>query len=1648
MSALLVAVFFTTPAAALATAAGAAAVPVVIHFLNRRRFVVVDWAAMRFLQAAIKRTTRRLRLEQLLLLAVRTLLILLPVLAMAAATNWAESTWARLFPNAARGAAYAGQTHHVLILDGTLSMTARRDDGSAFERAQAMAAKLVRNAPGGDGFSLIVLGAPPKVIVPGPANDPARVVREIEELQCTHGLADVAQSLQFAEDALNRPSARYVRRVVYLFTDMQRTQWMAPTTPSGTWLEAWQRLHARADVAFVDVGGGASNNLAVTGLTLDDPFITAGSHVALSATIHNFGSEDRRQLGVELWQSKLGSGDDQASKSRIVRQELIDVAAGATATLAFPAEFRQAGEYRLEIRLPADVLAADDRRAIGVHVRQSLPVLLVNGRPASDPFVTATGWLAAALNPFQSNHNRPFKSKGSEKPVTQPSDVEGGSITPAQPYEIDANRFRDPDLQLDDYDCVFLCDFARPTVRDRERLDAYVNRGGTVIITLGPSCDPDSYQRALTGDGDGLLPARLTTRHRAVDGQFFTLAADDDAFRRPPLAAFVADDDRAALMAARFKEYWQVEPSPKATPRRILSFAPPATFGDALIYEWSRGRGRVVLITSTVNTDWSGWPISPSFPPFVQELVRSTARTLPRRDLVVGEAIDEYLPLTTTATEATVTPPDGTPIPVSLITVEDTPRLRFTDTKVSGLYSVHIKGQPDRVFAVNVSSGGESDLRRIEHSDLPPTGTGDEPQVVTDPSLVRHRPETIQESESPPIAPSNSAIGNSVARWLLVAGSLMLFVEPILAWRFGSARGPVSAIDQPANTSARRARNRAVAWLTVLPLMTIVIGAVVMLHAAVTGSLLAFFPANAREWIEHSLGVPTAAPGEGTRWRLDQLPVFTGDPTADRWLVGTVAVLALAAAGFIYWHELRRTSRLAGGPLVGLRWGLVLLALFVLLPQLRIIFEREGWPDLVVLIDDSQSMSVIDESADAVVKAPAVSGQPTRLELAKRLLAQNGQDWLSRLSGGKQARLHVYHVSDRLARLGEINDSRDIRTTDLEIGKLQATGSASRLGDAVRGVLQEFRGAALAGVVLLTDGITTDGDDLASAGRHASRAGVPLYLVGLGDAKEPKDIALTDLRVDDVIHVGDRLVFEAKVSAKGGITGNVAVTLFEKQGEQLIALGRKEIALDAAGAPVPVRLTHTPKEPGERVYVLSIPPLPGEVDQANNRLERTVTVDEFKRTRVLFIEGRPRYDFRFVKTLFERETEAIRGNKSIDLKVLLADADIDFSRQDRTAIEAFPSSKEDLFARFDAIILGDVAPDHPQLGEKRLQWLADFVKEKGGGLLFLAGPNAMPHAYRGTPLAGVLPVDSTSAKAGGTVNATGYRPVLTTIGRAHPALRFAPDEAENTEIWSRFKPFLWAATGMTPKPAAEVLATLPAEQGNGEPLVVQQFVGAGRVVYLGFEESWRWRFRADEPRFNQFWIQMVRYLARVRPSRAEIRLDRQTPYRRGEPIRLTVRFPEDKPPPPADAVVRVILDRTPTSGPAERQTLQLAAMPGARGTYETIVTRTPDGSYHFSLAGVEGRAPTADARVLPPPGEMDRLRMNRSDLERAAELSRGKFYTLPDALKLPEELPPLPRVTLHQPRPPYPLWNTPFVVLLGLSLLAGEWLLRKRQQLL
>src|SRR5262249_48656184 len=154
----------------------------------------------------------------------------------------------------------------------------------------------------------------------------------------------------------------------------------------------------------------------------------------------------------------------------------------------------------------------------------------------------------------------------------------------------------------------------------------------------------------------------------------------------------------------------------------------------------------------------------------------------------------------------------------------------------------------------------------------------------------------------------------------------------------------------------------------------------------------------------------------------------------------------------------------------------------------------------------------------------------------------------------------------------------------------------------------------------------------------------------------------------------------------------------------------------------------------------------------------------------------------------EREAANKQGNRSIQLKVLLLDADRDFAVQDKSAIDEIPAESE--LRAFDVIILGDVDPRHPKLDQKKLELLRDFVRERAG-MLFIAGEQNMPHAYRDTPLADILPIawggpgeveDPAEKRLLEFGLSNGYRLKLTGLGQQHPIFRFASEDADNAAI--------------------------------------------------------------------------------------------------------------------------------------------------------------------------------------------------------------------------------------------------------------------------
>ena len=1812
--------FFGLWETTLAVGAGAVSVPIIIHLLNRRRYRIVTWAAMRFLLAAQKQNTRRLRLEQLILLLVRVGVIALIVFAMASVMPWAENLWAAIWPEGGRAGAPQGtRIHHIIVLDGSLSMNLAPDGQPLFERARQLALAKIKQAATGDGFSVLLMRDNPTWIVGEASHNAAKVIRAVEEMRAGHGNAALAATLYMVSSKLSEASSRFPNQMVYFFTDLQRATWAGlPTGDSakdmieGKSKAPWDDIQQRARTVFVDVGRDDADNVAVTDLMIDEPFITTGMEAPIAAVIQHFGKRDKPRVQVELLVGRAReAGNDTPLSPRVVAQELISpLRAGERRAVNFKYKFPDPGAYavQVQVRTEGDDLELDNVRSAILSVKDTIPVLLVNGKPAPDRFDRATEYLRLALNPFP---------RGAEP-----------KWAPLRPKVVNAAQFGDvPEDDLLQYDLIVLCDVGQFGPGDMRRLDAHVRRGGGLMVALGDKAldNLEAYNRLLYKGEQGLLPAQLFKKVVASAEHNFTLHAQEDQFLERPLREFRHDDDRVSLKTGRFRSYVEAKPAGDAKARTIMTFMPEIAIGakvefdktlptvDPAIIEWNpplgklepgkgrqkgqmlpaaRYRGKVVLITSTLNMDWNTWPGSPSYGAMMQELSRlAVSGRLREHAATVGSILEEFLPAAGGEMDATIHYPSPGPAikPQKTRTqlVEEVNVFRWVDTDVSGLYRVVLGNGPQEIpFAVNVPAttpdqrGSECDLSRVDKVKLQELFPGWEFQLLDD----ARKAQVGGGPTNPDAKDVREPIGPDIAHWVLMLAMLLLFAEVVLAWKFGHYSAVHGAGSEPASGLVMPS------FIAVAAAMLFVLLAVVLGHALLTGDFLGFLPRILRNWFERLVGAPPTPAGEESRWDLGGRAVFF-DGVHDAWYLGLLGIGAIVLIFFTYRAEGPKVNPIYKLLLGGLRVFMIWLMLGWLLPQRDWSIDRQGWPDIVVLLDTSRSMGEPDHyqndklrdrakqigelvqksvkeqlpekiklvEADLATKRPQAdnnpeakaeveelekklkdleqqvaqlssqSWRPTRLQLVQALLAQPENDWLKKIVNQRRMKVHIYQLdmqgraiklADKDGAAGEITelDARMIERAHKAVAALEAEGKDSRLGIALRQVIDQYRGASLSAVVMLTDGVTTRDETIGQVGDYAAQKGVPLYFVGIGDDHEIRDLKLHDLLVDDVVYINDRVVFEARLTGKGykkDFAIPVVLKIRDKDGKER-ELSRTMVKVNPQGKAERFKLIHQPKEVGRKQFIIEIDapkPAAGEKQPhpANLRLERTIEVIDAKVIKVLYVEGQPRYEFRYVKFLLERESPDAKKNKTLELKTYLVDADDNFAQTDRTALPAFPPTQAEL-GQYDVVILGDV--DAGKLGNQNLRNLADFVRGEdakgqkfakgGGGLLLIAGALHNPHSYLGTPLAEVIPIEPGKKPADAGIHDKKLRLELTPMGRMHPIFRFSSDDANNMAIMQRLAPLYWWSGGYRLKPLAEVLAVHPELKGDPRdpaghdgrlPLVVQQFVGSGRSLFFGFDESWRWRFRDDEQHFNNFWIQTVRYLARARPTRTDLRLDRQTPYRLGEPIKITVRFPDctriegitDTKVPKAE--VKVVVEYRPPSKQdiqpePEVQTIQLAKLEGSWGTFEHTLSRTREGKYRFRLISPDvsklqpdNEKPSAEATVELPPGELDRLRMNQLELSGAAEATQGRFYTILDANELLDDLPtgfrvslgpggsagpgggtgpsgpPAvspggDRVSLGSPMPAIKLWNQWWMFAIIMFLLTSEWVLRKRKHML
>jgi len=362
-------------------------------------------------------------------------------------------------------------------------------------------------------------------------------------------------------------------------------------------------------------------------------------------------------------------------------------------------------------------------------------------------------------------------------------------------------------------------------------------------------------------------------------------------------------------------------------------------------------------------------------------------------------------------------------------------------------------------------------------------------------------------------------------------------------------------------------------------------------------------------------------------------------------------------------------------------------------------------------------------------------------------------------------------------------------------------------------------------------------------------------------------------------------------------------------------------------------------------------------------------------------------------------------------------------------------------------VLGDVNP--ALLGPQAVQNVADFVTQpgKGGALIVIAGPRFMPAAYRDTALASLLPIDPRTVRFPADEALTeGFHVQPTELGLSTPAMQLGDSPAETAALWQNLPPLYWSLEAWDLRPGARVLAEDPNRQGpDGRklPLIAMHYVGAGRVWMHLTDETWRWRYRVGDVLFARYWVQTIRYLTRAKLSgkaAAELTVDRRE-YQLGEPVRLRVRFLDERQAPAEDQGVTVVVEHQ--GHPTQRLTLSRVA--AARGVFETVLSSPGLGSYHawLPIQTPEGGAPDVNFTVIAPTSESQQTRMDIAELRRAARETKGKFYTVDTAFRLLEDLPEGRQVPIES-LPPKTLWNRWPVLLALLALLVAEWLLRKK----
>ena len=1603
---------FIAPALAVAGVV-CVAVPVVIHLLSRSRRKRAEWGAMRFLRLAYKKQKRRLQLERWLLLAARCLMMVLAGLALAGPLL-PEGVWGVSGLAAGGG----GRTVHVVV-DDSLAGRAEAGGSMQFERLRAMGLGLVDGLGPRDTVQLWGVSGPggPSEATPSPTRDVAAARSALEGWQPGFGRAALSATLERVAEAVEAEASGGARRpVVAVLSGFSRGLADLERPVS----EAVAGLGERAEVVVspADVGSG---NAQVQAVRPQRSLVLVGGD----------GSASSGRVSVELTLRRFDDVTGAAEASARVRlispggELAAEVSRGvswsagqATATLsvdlpvdASAVEGGSAGDgWAIEAVLEgaasgSDALAADNRRWATVSLRQQLNVGIVDGETAE----SAAGGGGFGPGAFVAAALSP-RAEG------QGFSVATRGLRPTGLSGID----------LAELDAVMLLRPDRLTAGSWSALAEFAQRGGLVWV-FPP-------REATDGDWLNLMRSSFELSWELPGGdQPQELEAGPrrlDLDRPVPDALVLLSADWSSLWGPVRFERW-VEIAGADEEQVWLSLAGEGSAsGGPLLASAAVGGGRVMLMAAAVDPAWTNLGTKPVFPALLHDALRGVLGSGARggslaevgQSPTLGRAFAGAVAVQRDELELAVGPSPAEQGQVEVL----------SPLREPGLYRARRGGEsavePGVVLAVNVPAEA-GDVRAAEPTQLAAW-------------LAQLGPTTTIDAASPAAVLSEAASPRADWGWALLWLLLgLVLVEMLLARWYSHAT--VAERGRQVTGGGGRGRawprfslrgKRAAGWL-----LAALVGG---------GGLFVAGPAEAG-WLDELLGLESVRLSEATAvgWRYP-LPAWA-------W-----ALIVLGAAGSAWWSYRRLLGPVGARVALAALRSLLILLIAVLLAGPQVVRTDETVQEdvLLVLVDRSASMTVADVPAEVDGRPGLVSRDAALREALRQRGALFGEQ---RLGRGR-----------RVAWLGFGEEAFDLEG-ESGAAESEAWAGPDEPGTSVRAALEQglrrAAGRPISGVVLMTDGRSPEPTGRSLLDR-LEREAVQVFAVPLGAEELPLDLALVRVEPPTAAFVSDPVPVTVVVEQPGGAgqpvdPARVTVSLIDTQTQDVV----DERTLEGVGLGEPLRLEGRSSLAGERSWEVRVryddPAGEGELNLANN--DESFVVEMIDRPiRVLYVEGYPRWEYRYLKNMLIRE-------QSIESSMFLLSADRTFAQEGDVPITRLPDTAEE-WRRYDVVILGDVPAE--VLSPEQRQQLHDLVAQRGAGVLFVGGARAMPSAYGGTLLSDLLPMREPEAAAVLPLGSIAVSP--TALAESLSVLRLrapgATDEARPG--WPSDLPALrWAQDLGALKPSAEVLATVRAADGStpggdgvsdadggAEPMVARLRYGAGQSLYVATDETWRWRYARGEAYFEQFWVQLVRLLGRAAATRSDaaVRLavsNRQVPQGGTVVVRLDMEdaalvsrdLPSLRVAVRREAAADGEADAAGEGGQANVAEFELRpsedpAGDGLKvytaplraetpGRLEVVVTEP-------ALAGLELSAPL---EVLAPDDELRRAEADRPRLAELAEATGGRVIELSnlEALAEPGVVRNLARKTANDVAEP--IANSALALGLIVGLLALEWVGRK-----